>query len=96
MEIDKGPENIKDIFSMKKAAIKPPAYQWQELALKIINELHIPNFKRNAVFKICKENSSHFVMQCFNDTKELCKTGMSWKYFFKLISLKNSPENEKL
>ncbi len=88
MEIDKGPENIKDIFSAKKPAIKPPAYQWQDFALKIINELNIPNFKRSAVFKICKEKPKSFVEGCFNDTKELCKTGESWKYFFKLTGKK--------
>ena len=61
MRINKGPENIKDILATKKPGKKPPAYPWQDLALKIIKELNIPNFKRGAVFKVCKENPKHFI-----------------------------------
>lgn len=84
MEIDTGPEGIKAILASKKAGKKPPAYQWQEFALKIINELGVPNFKRAAVFKVCKEKPKSFVEKCLDDTKELCKGGECWKYFFKL------------
>lgn len=85
MRINKEPQNIKDIFATKKAAVKPPAYEWQDFALRVINELNIPNFKRSAVFKICKEKPKIFIEACLNDTKELCKTGERWKYFFKVV-----------
>lgn len=84
MRIDIGPENIKDILG-KRTAQKPPVYPWQDLALRIIKELGIPNFKRNSVFKICKEVPRNIVEQAMNDTKELCRTGERWKYFFKVI-----------
>lgn len=89
MQLDTVPKNIKEILRTKKAAQKPPAYQWQELALRVIGELGVPNKKRSAVFKICKENNKNFIERCLNDTKELCRTGQCWKYFFKLISAKN-------
>ncbi|PIV51688.1 hypothetical protein CO115_02830 [Candidatus Falkowbacteria bacterium CG_4_9_14_3_um_filter_36_9] len=78
-------EKIGDIMHKKKL-IKPPAYIWQELALRIISDLNVPNFKRNSVFKICKEYSRSYIEKCLNDTKELCHDGQCWKYFFKLIS----------
>lgn len=84
MKINKGFEDLKAILKTK-ATKKPPAYEWQELALRIINELNIPNFKRNSVFKVCKNNPKSFIERCLNDTKELCQTGEKWKYFFKLI-----------
>ena len=83
-------QQIADIFQEKKedkkTVKKPPAYQWQDLALRIINELGIPNFKRKSVFKICKDNDKNFVEKCLDDTKELAEGGDKWKYFFKLIS----------
>ncbi|NQU83708.1 MAG: hypothetical protein HQ536_03270 [Parcubacteria group bacterium] len=78
-------KGIKDIFKDRKPTKKPPSYEWQELALRVINELGIPGFKRNAVFKVCKNNPKVVIEKCLNDTKELCQTGDSWKYFFKLI-----------
>lgn len=88
MKINKGLEKIRDLLG-KKQIKKPPAYQWQELALRVIQELSIPDFKRSAVFKACKGNPKNFIEQCLNDTKELCKTGERWKYFFKLVSSRN-------
>ena len=85
MKKDIGPEIIKDLLG-KQPTKKPPAYQWQELALRIIDELDIPSAKRNAVFLVCKKYPKNFIEKCFNDTKELCKTDDKWKYFFKLIS----------
>lgn len=72
---------------MKKGRkpVKPPAYEWQDLALKVIKELGIPNGKRNSVFRVCKENPKEVILQALNDTKELCETGAKWKYFFKII-----------
>ncbi|MFH1522559.1 MAG: hypothetical protein ABIE43_01920 [Patescibacteria group bacterium] len=92
MYINKGPQKLSEIFKDKnylreKGGIKkPPAYEWQDLALRVIKELNIPNFKRNSVFKICKDNSKSYIEKCLNDTKELCHTGQKWKYFFKLIN----------
>ncbi len=77
--------SFKDIFKNKPAAVKPPAYPWQELALRIIEELSIPGFKRSSVFKICRDLPASTVERALNDTKELCKTGVAWKYFFKVI-----------
>lgn len=86
--------SIADVFSGKKDAKtkKAPAHQWQDLALRVIKELNVPGFKRNSVFKVCKDNPSNFIETCLSDTKELCKTGSKWSYFFKLVSLKNAPD----
>lgn len=73
-----------DIIKAKQKN-KAPAYPWQDLALRIIKELNIPSFKRGAVFKVCRDLPSNKVTIAFNDTKELCKTGATWKYFFKII-----------
>ncbi|OGY48171.1 MAG: hypothetical protein A2840_02310 [Candidatus Buchananbacteria bacterium RIFCSPHIGHO2_01_FULL_47_11b] len=77
------PEQIGDIFK-KPRGKKPPAYQWQELALRIIDELRIPGPKRTAVFKVCKLHPRSIVEKAFNDTKELAP-GEPWRYFFKVI-----------
>ena len=77
--------SIADVFKNKQT-IKPPAYQWQELALWVIKELSVPNFKRSAVFKACKENTEKDIKQAVIDTKELCQTGQKWAYFFKVIA----------
>ncbi|MBU1203153.1 hypothetical protein KKH39_03905 [Patescibacteria group bacterium] len=81
-------QQIADIFKDKKDIKKAPAYQWQDFALKIIEELGVPNFKRNSVFKICKDYDRVFVEKCLDDTKELAQGGDKWKYFFKLIANK--------
>ena len=92
MKINKGFEKLSGLLGKKQTSAdsvarkKPPAYEWQEFALRVIQELSVPNFKRGAVFKACKENPKNFIEQCLNDTKELCKTGERWKYFFKLVS----------
>ena len=83
---DKGFEPIGELFNNKKQAKKPPAYEWQDLALKIIEDLGIPNFKKSSVFKACKNNPKSLIEKCLNDTKELCQGGEGWKYFFKLVS----------
>jgi len=81
---------------VKKKTVMPPAYQWQELALQIIKDLRIPNIKRNSVFKVCKEQNKEFVLQCLNDTKELCTDGEPWKYFFKIVGNKNKPQGPRV
>ncbi|MFA6307638.1 MAG: hypothetical protein WCS88_03000 [Patescibacteria group bacterium] len=84
-------QQIADIFKNKKDTInKAPAYQWQDLALRIIEELAIPQSKRNSVFKVCKDYNRNFVEKCLDDTKELAQGSGRWRYFFKLIS-----ENKK-
>ncbi len=86
MKKDEGFKSLQDIFLNRAPKVAPPAYQWQELALRIIKDLAIPDFKKSSVFKICKENSKDFVEKCLNETKELCKKGESWKYFFKVVA----------
>lgn len=81
-------ESFGSIFVNRKAvqAKKPPAYPWQDLALKVVADLNIPGFKRASVFKICRDHSKEFVERCLNDTKELCKSGEQWKYFLKVCN----------
>lgn len=79
--------SLSDILKNRQT-VKPPAYPWQDLALKIIKELGIPNFKRAAVFKVCRDLPEHKIKIALNDTKELCKSGAAWKYFFKIIDSK--------
>lgn len=90
MKIDQGLEKIGDIFGSKskKSGQRPPApaYAWQDLALQVVKELNIPDFKRSAVFKVCKIKPRVYIEKCLNDTKELCRTGEPWKYFFKVVA----------
>lgn len=79
--------SLSDILKNRQT-VKPPAYPWQDLALQIIKELNIPNFKRAAIFKVCRDIPEHKIKIALNDTKELCKTGAAWKYFFKIIDSK--------
>jgi len=88
MQMDKGLEKIGDLLAGKKAK-KMPTFAWQELALRVIKELSIPEYKRSAVFKICKQKPRILIETALNDTKELCPDGESWKYFFKIIGGKN-------
>lgn len=75
---------------------KAPAYQWQDLALQIIQDLEIPKDKRSSVFQVCKKFSRQIIERALNDTKELCQTGEKWRYFFKLIHAKpGTPAVEK-
>ncbi len=78
-------ESFSDIFKNKKIT-KAPAYPWQDLALTIIKELNIPNFKKSSVFKACKDLPENKVRIALNDTKELCHNKNKWQYFFKIIS----------
>lgn len=90
-------ENLKSFGELMKNRVikKAPAYQWQELALKIINDLNIPNNKRSSVFRVCKQNTRQIVELAMNDTKELCKSGEKWRYFFKVIDKKITDQNSK-
>lgn len=77
-------ESLSDLIN-KRQKTKAPAYPWQDLALRVIKDLSIPNFKRSAVFKVCKDKSAVKIERALNDTKELCSSGAKWKYFFKII-----------
>ena len=87
MKIKEGPQKLSELLKIPKQK-KPPAYQWQDLALRIISDLNVPNFKKNSVFRVCKENSQAVIERALNDTKELCQTGEKWRYFFKVICKK--------
>lgn len=88
-------DKIKDIFKNKPQSVKPPAYEWQDLALRVINELGVPGFKRNSIFKACKQYPKVMIEKAMNDTKELCEDGECWKYFFKVLAdlEKKDPES---
>jgi len=90
-------ESLKSFGELIKNRVikKAPAYQWQDLALQVINELNIPNNKRGSVFRVCKQYTKQIVERAMNDTKELCKTGEKWRYFFKLIDKKLDDINTK-
>jgi len=100
--MEKDFELFSDIFKNKKIK-KPPAYSWQELALRVIKELSIPEFKRSSVFKVARDLPATVIERALNDTKELCQGGAKWQYFFKVIDgskkdlKKNfiSPKNKK-
>ena len=77
-------DSFSDIIKNKNR-LKPPAHPWQDLALTVIKELSIPEFKRSAVFKVCKEKPAQQIRLALSDTKELCPGGAKWKYFFKII-----------
>lgn len=83
-------ENLKSFGELIKNRVvkKAPAFEWQDLALRVITELNVPNNKRSSVFRVCKQNTKQIVERAMNDTKELCKTGEKWRYFFKLIDKK--------
>jgi len=83
---------IGDILK-NQTRVKPPAYEWQDMALRVIKELKIPNDKRSAVFKVCKIRHKMFIEQCLNDTKELALKE-KWRYFFKLAN-KQSLSNKQ-
>lgn len=93
MQTDKGLEKLGDLFIQnsknQRSRPKAPAYAWQDLALRVIKELNIPAFKRSAVFKVCKVKPRVYIEKCLNDTKELCRSGEQWKYFFKVAAGKS-------
>lgn len=90
-------ENLKSFADLAKKRVvkKAPAYQWQDLALKVIQELNVPKEKRNSVFQVCKKYSRPIVERAMNDTKELCKTGEQWSYFFKIVGKTTENPNIK-
>jgi len=86
MKIDQGFQKLGDYLTgAKNPRKKPPAYEWQDLALKVIKLLNIPSFKKNSVFKAVKDLPKSVIETAMNDTLELCETGEKWRYFFKII-----------
>ncbi len=77
-------DNLADLLKNRRT-VKPPAYEWQDLALRVVKELSIPDFKRSALFKVCRDHHKYTVEKAMNETKELCKGGSKWQYFFKVI-----------
>jgi hypothetical protein len=90
-------ENFKSFgdLASKRIVKKAPAYQWQDLALTVIKEMDMPKEKRSAVFRVCKQYARPIVEKAMNDTKELCKTGEKWKYFFKIVGKPSSAPDIK-
>jgi len=85
-------ENFQKLSSLlNRKAVKPPTYEWQDLALQIIKELNIPPFKKSSVFKVCRDLPKQYILHCLNDTKELVQTGEKWRYFFKLTDNYGKP-----
>lgn len=80
-------KSFKELMNKKTPVKKAPAYEWQELALKVIQDLNIPKNKRGSVFMVCKKYSRQIVERALSDTKELCKSGEAWRYFFKVIDI---------
>ncbi|MFA6170912.1 MAG: hypothetical protein WCW77_03840 [Patescibacteria group bacterium] len=94
MKIDQGFQKLGDYLTgAKNPRKKPPAYEWQDLALKVIKLLNIPAFKKNSVFKAVKDYPKSVIVTALNDTLELCQTGEKWKYFFKVLA---SPPRQSL
>lgn len=87
-------ENLAEIIKAKQQQKKAPAYPWQDLALRIIKDLKIPNFKRSSVFKLCKDLPPHLIERALNDTKELCHNSSAWKYFFKICATYTEKKEE--
>ncbi len=85
MKEDKGFETLGEIFAKKKQTKKPPAYEWQDLALKIIIQLAVPANKKSSVFKICKTYPKERIQNALDETKELAQKE-KWRYFFKVIT----------
>jgi hypothetical protein len=92
-----GFKGLGEIFAakQKQMKIKPPAYEWQDLALRVIKELSVPNFKRNSIFKIAKESNKESLERALNDTKELCHSGQKWAYFLKVIDSEKKKKNDQ-
>lgn len=82
---DQSISSFKEILKNKKKAPKPPAYEWQDLALRVIQDLGIPGFKRNSVFKVCRDFPKEYILRAMADTKELASGTDQWRYFFKII-----------
>ena len=87
-------QSFGDLMRKKAPAKKAPAYQWQDLALKVIQELNVPGNKRSSVFQVCKKYPRAVVEKAMNDTKELCQTGEKWRYFFKIIDKKPDEKDD--
>lgn len=93
---DSSISSFKDILANKKKPPKAPAYQWQDLALRVIQELGVPAFKRNSVFKVCRDYTAQHILMALSDTKELASGTDQWRYFFKVLEVHKRPKAPKL
>ena len=85
---------IGDILKSRQR-VKPPAYERQDMALRVISELKIPPIKKSSVFKACRDNPPQTILNALNDTKELCKSkNVGWKYFFKILGNKGGEREQ--
>lgn len=93
MPEEKDLNSIGSLFAahMLKPKVKPPAYQWQDLALRVIAELGVPPEKKNSVFQVCRRHPQTVIEIALNDTKELVQKGEPWKYFFKVLANRGKP-----
>ena len=76
-------QSFSDI-ARKKQSVPPPAYEWQDLALRIIDELGIPRQKRNAVFRVCKLLPKRAVEKALNENipSTIIKRGIRIRFDF--------------
>ena len=75
-------ESIASILKTKKQS-KVPAYQWQQLALDIIESLQDGETKKSSIFKCCKRDEQR-ARWAWNECKELGKPFV--RYFLKVFN----------
>lgn len=88
MQKNIGPLSIQEILKEKPQQKETKITQWQDLALRIIKELHVDKKDKGIIFKICKQYPYPFVEHCFNETKELATGDKASHYFVKLVYAK--------
>lgn len=77
-------EKISKIIKFKPAIKpKPKRYQWQDLALEIINSLYDGQNKKSSIFMLCK-NNPRIAKIAWLESKEL--NVLKTAYFFKVYS----------
>lgn len=64
-------QNIRELFN-RKPQKKPPTYQWQELALEVLEKIPNAYTKKASVFKACKKDP-HLARLALLDSIELDK-----------------------
>ncbi len=76
-------EKISAIINTQTETKKPPKFQWQELALEIIEYLSDCD-KKSSIFRCCKQNE-RAAKFAFEDCKELGKPYTM--YFLKVFNI---------
>lgn len=80
MATNKEFEKIGNLFN-KKTAAKPPAYQWQDLALRVIKELSIPDVKKAPCLKLAKKSRKISLKAALTTRKNFARQGISGNIF---------------